>query len=171
MALYHRKGKICSIVFMLDRFFFKTVDFLSSPILSSVLSAWLVSQLIKSVISFLARHLSKRELIESLFWRTGGMPSSHSATVCALATSIGLKEGINSSIFMVCLTYAFTTIRDSLGVRYSTGEQAKKLNNIGRELKRKVGIEDTPVKEIKGHRPIEVLVGCWIGVSLGFIFS
>lgn len=155
---------------MLDNILFKTISFLSSPILGSVLGAWFVAQLIKSIIFLFRSEAKGKDLLKALVWTTGGMPSSHSATVCALTTSIGLKEGISSSIFMVCMTYAFITIRDALGVRYSTGEQAKRINYINKELNERFDIEDFSVKEIKGHSPSEVLVGCLIGIVLGFIF-
>jgi acid phosphatase family membrane protein YuiD len=37
---------------------------------------------------------------------SGGMPSSHTALVVGLCTSIGLKEGMQSSIFALCLVFS-----------------------------------------------------------------
>ncbi len=47
----------------------------------------------------------------------GGMPSSHSAVVCALAMLIGKEYGFGSGIFAVSLIFAFVVMYDAAGIR------------------------------------------------------
>jgi len=109
-------------------------------------------------------------MIETIIWRTGGMPSSHSAAVCALATSAGIYEGIESNFFVFCLVFAMIVLRDSLGVRRTAGLQAKALNNLGKQSAKFTGLEFRSVKEIHGHTPLEVLVGSCLGIVITFCF-
>lgn len=107
-----------------------------------------------------------------MFWKTGGMPSSHSACVVSICTSIGFKEGINSSTFMLSLFFTFITMRDAVGVRRSSGLQSKKINEIGRELEKNECIEEyKPIKEVNGHTPIQVIMGAIIGFLIGLSMS
>ncbi len=100
----------------------------------------------------------------------GGMPSSHTAFVVALATMIALKEGIASSAFSISLIMALIVIRDAIGFRRTLGRQSKTLNYIVRELaeeKKKSHLPRLP-EEI-GHNPLEVLVGGLIGLSISLL--
>ena len=68
---------------------------------------------------FKPRSLKSRDVVYSLLWRTGGMPSSHSSTTAALTTSLGFIEGMDSPIFISMLFFSMLVIRDALGVRRS----------------------------------------------------
>ena len=104
---------------------------IQSPIFLSALFSWIISQVLKSVIDiFRHRPRSARTIILHLLWATGGMPSSHSAVVAALATSIGFIVGVGSPIFVLTVFYGFITIRDALGVRRAAGSQAIVLNQL-----------------------------------------
>ena len=61
---------------------------------------------------------------------SGGMPSSHTALVVGLCTSIGLKEGMQSSIFALCLVFSLVVMYDATGVRLHAGRQAEVLNQL-----------------------------------------
>ena len=65
---------------------------------------------------------------------SGGMPSSHTALVVGLCTSIGLKEGMQSSIFALCLVFSLVVMYDATGVRLHAGRQAEVLNQLIVEL-------------------------------------
>ena len=106
-----------------------------------------------------------------MFWKTGGMPSSHSALVTALATSIGFNTGLRTPLFTLSLFYGILIIRDALGVRRSSGVQAQALNALSRELHEKLGTEHRQVKEVSGHSPSEVAVGAGLGFFIGLAFS
>jgi len=134
--------------------------------------SWFVAQLIKAVVDVLhVQRKSSRELAHTLFWRTGGMPSSHSSTVVALTTSIGFTVGVDSPVFLLSLFYGGLVIRDSLGVRRASGIQSQVLNQLGKRLAEKEGIDYEMVKEVHGHSPAEVSVGILLGFSIGIAFS
>ena len=99
----------------------------------------------------------------------GGMPSSHSATVVALATLIGKSEGFGSPIFALALIFALVVMYDAAGVRRAAGKQAKLLNKIV-ETPGLSGVEVSErLVEVLGHSPIQVIVGAIIGIVAGII--
>ncbi len=99
------------------------------------------------------------------------MPSSHSALVSTLSTTIGFHSGINSDIFILSLGFFFVTVRDALGVRRASGIQAMLLNKIGKILDEKGIMEFKPIKEVQGHTPAEVAIGCLLGFFIGIAFN
>ena len=139
----------------------------------SCVFSWIGAQFIKTAINLIyGRIHSFGDLIETMLWKTGGMPSSHSALVTSLCTTIGIKHGINSDFFVFALAFFLVTIRDALGVRRSSGLQAKKINELGTELGDKKLIDDyKKIKEVNGHTPMEVLCGCLVGFFVGLAFS
>ena len=144
---------------------------LASPVFLSALSSWLLAQVLKSVIMFFRnRPRTAKEILLNIFWTTGGMPSSHSAVVAALATSAGFVEGPSSTLFFVTLFYAVLTFRDALGVRRSAGAQAKVLNQLLRDLSARFTLRAKPVKEIHGHTMSEVFVGALLGFFIATAF-
>lgn len=149
------------------------VQLLRSPVLLACFFSWVGCQVIKTTISLIyGRIHSFIQLIETMIWNTGGMPSSHSAVVTALCTTIGFRHGFHSDIFIFSLFFAFITIRDAFGVRRATGLQAKKLNQLGKELSDKSVIQPyKPMKEVLGHTPMEVLCGCFMGFFVALSFS
>lgn len=109
----------------------------------------------------------------ALLFSSGGMPSVHSATVAALATVAFIEGGPDSPLFGITGLFAAIVMYDSLGVRRSAGEQAKTLNTLIDDLFQ-AGALKSPgryqhLKEILGHRPLEVVVGAQIGVCLAVI--
>ena len=118
------------------------------------------------------RDLRAKEFILRVLVGTGGMPSSHSATISAVALSIGLKEGFDSSIFAFAIVMVIIVIRDATGVRFSAGKQAEALNKILAYQHKKYKISYDKVKEVRGHTPLESFVGAIVGVlvSLGMYF-
>ncbi|MGI5096690.1 divergent PAP2 family protein [Treponema socranskii] len=146
--------------------------FLANPIFLACICSWFCSQFLKTIIALLSHKIrSLSVLFEMMVWRTGSLPSSHSAIVSALTTSIGFHSGIHSDIFILSLCFLLVTVRDALGVRRASGIQAKRLNEIGKELDRQKIIAYTPIKEVQGHTPLEVIVGLLIGFSIGFAFA
>ena len=145
---------------------------LFNPVFLACISSWFCAQFIKTVIAVLyGRIHSLCELLESLIWKTGGLPSSHSALVASLATVIAFRNGLDSDIFILAFCFFMVTVRDAVGVRRSSGIQAKKINEIGKQLKNKDLLEYTSIKEVNGHTPFEVTIGCLLGVFIGFAFS
>jgi hypothetical protein len=148
------------------------LSFLGNPVFLSAFSSLFITQLIKAFISLLrTRARSLREIFITLLWRTGGMPSSHAALCVSLSTAIGFREGFNSSVFVLSFFFCLVVIRDALGVRRSAGLIARSLNQLGRDLGPRLGMEFNPIKEVNGHTPTEVFVGCLLGFSIALAFS
>lgn len=145
---------------------------ITNPIFLSAVFSWIISQLVKTIITLITHPIrSVKELVELLLWKTGGMPSSHSALVASISTSIGFRNGITSDLFIFSCCFALVVIRDAVGVRRSSGLQAKALNELGQRVSTKIKYQFKPVKEIQGHRPMEVLVGILLGFFIGVAFS
>jgi acid phosphatase family membrane protein YuiD len=136
-----------------------------NPLFLSGVSSWFLAQLTKALIVLL-RVRQRREFIATMMWRTGGMPSSHSALFSALATAAAFSEGFHSNLFVVTFFLALTMMRDALGVRRSTGLQARVLNALSRDLSELSNHEFHPVKEVHGHTPLEVLTGAILGIII-----
>ncbi len=99
----------------------------------------------------------------------GGMPSSHSAVVTAMATMIGKNEGVGTPLFALSFLFAFVVMYDACGVRRAAGKQARLLNKIV-ETPGLTGMQVTEkLVEVLGHTPVEVFVGALIGVAVGLI--
>ncbi|MDR1074440.1 MAG: divergent PAP2 family protein [Treponema sp.] len=141
--------------------------FFENPLFLAPITSWFFAQLIKAVVVLSGRRRKTvRDALEALAWRTGGMPSSHSALVTSMATSAAFKEGLDSNVFIISLWFALIVIRDAMGVRRASGLQAYVLNLLGKKVAEKTGIEYHPVKEIHGHTPLEVVVGGLLGIFI-----
>lgn len=143
-----------------------------NPVFLAAVSSWFITQFTKTLVSILKNKIHKvSDVFSLMFWRTGGMPSSHSALVCSVTTAIGFHSGVKSDVFVLSFCLAMIVIRDALGVRRSSGIQAKTLNELGKNLNQKFQIPYKAVKEIQGHQPAEVLVGAVMGFFIGLAFS
>ena len=102
---------------------------------------------------------------------TGSMPSSHTSSVVSLATAIGIKEGIQSSLFTFSVVFAVVVMYDATGVRRAAGKQASVLNKIVDNIKKREGyaIIEENLKELLGHTPLEVFGGAVLGVIIAFL--
>jgi hypothetical protein len=123
--------------------------------------ACLLAQVLKLFFDFIKnRQVNFHLLIES-----GGMPSSHSALVTALATSIGQTVGWSSTEFALASIFAIIVMYDAAGVRRAAGDQARVINQIV-ELFEDNEFTEERLKEILGHTPLQVLVGSILGVAI-----
>lgn len=102
---------------------------------------------------------------------TGGMPSSHTALVMGLTTTVGLLEGVHSVMFDVSLVFAFIVMYDAAGVRQAAGRQAKVLNKIVEDLQHSLSFRESHLKELLGHTPREVIGGAILGVAVAFAIN
>lgn len=131
-------------------------------------SGWLVAQVLKTIIDAVVNKGFHPERLTG----SGGMPSSHSATVCALATASGIQFGVGSFPFAVSAILAIIVMYDARGVRRETGIQAQVINemieffkNMGRPLS-----YEEKLKEFIGHTPLQVLIGAILGITIGFAY-
>jgi acid phosphatase family membrane protein YuiD len=129
------------------------------------LVAWAVAQVAKVILaSMKARRLNLRVLADP-----GGMPSSHSAIVMGLATAVGKYDGWTHAPFAIALIFSFVVMYDAAGVRRAAGKQAAVLNRLVQDLMNMRGVQETELRELLGHTPVEVLVGAVLGIAAGLI--
>jgi acid phosphatase family membrane protein YuiD len=134
-------------------------------ILYATTAAWAIAQGLK-VLIYYVRH---RKINFRLFVGTGGMPSSHSAFVCCLATAIGLETGWGSPVFLLSVGIALVIMTDAAGVRRAAGQQAKILNEIMDDLNRNKPVPQRRLKELLGHTPVQVFVGAFLGIGIALL--
>jgi uncharacterized protein len=139
---------------------------LNNHVLWIAIAACLLTQAAKLIVEFaLHGKLNFRVLVE-----TGGMPSSHSALVTALATGVGLTNGWGSSEFAIAAVFAVIVMYDAAGVRQAAGKQAKILNQMIDELfQGEHQFTETRLKELLGHTPVQVIVGSIMGAIISCI--
>ncbi len=139
-----------------------------SAVLLASICAWAVAQLLKVFIAL----IRKRQIDLHLMVSTGGMPSSHSAIVCALATSVAMVEGLDSVAFGIAAILAMVVMYDAAGVRSWVGKQSIVLNRIVREIRsRRPFLElERDLREFIGHTPFEVIIGALLGITIAWLW-
>lgn len=139
--------------------------FITHPLLLSVFWAWIAAQAIKVIIfSITEKRMSFHRFVEP-----GGMPSSHAAAVVALLTGVGIREGIDSTLFIVTLVLALITIYEAIGVRRQSGRQAELLNELVPHLSPGYHIKHELIEQL-GHSPLEVLIGGVLGFFMALLW-
>ncbi|MCL1820616.1 MAG: divergent PAP2 family protein [Oscillospiraceae bacterium] len=141
--------------------------FTGNYILNVSVTAFLTAQVIKIIIEL---SVHRKKITFSRLTGSGGMPSSHSATVVALATSVYRVRGYDSTDFAIAAILAIIVMYDALNIRRAAGEHAKRINFIMQSLS-----EVTPetfqrqLKELLGHTPLQVVMGALLGLALGLL--
>ncbi len=137
-------------------------ELLSNQVLWTAILASVCAQLLKLFIYYLVERRWQWERLAE----TGGMPSSHSATVAALATGVGITEGWGSAYFAIAVVLAIIVMYDATGIRRAAGLHAERLNDLFEEFRAVVqqGPQPEPLKELLGHTYLEVGVGATLGV-------
>ncbi len=143
-----------------------TVAWFDNVTVWSGLAAWFIAQTAKLVGNF----VETKKLDPALFLALGGMPSSHSASVSAVATSVGLRVGFDSPIFAVALAFALIVMIDAQSVRRAAGEQARLVNQIVAELFKEHKLSQEKLAELLGHTLMEVMLGMLMGVLTAILF-
>ncbi len=131
------------------------------------LGAAFTAQLIK-VLIYIITH---KKINFKIFTTTGGMPSSHTAGVIALSTSVGLIEGFSSIAFAISIGFSLVVMQDASGIRRAAGKTAATLNRLVDEFfSRNHEVKPYEVlKELLGHTPLEVFCGMLLGMVIPFI--
>ena len=139
-----------------------------NEVLMSAILSWMLAQIIKTII-----HLFEtRKFVPERLIGSGGMPSCHSAAMCALTTSILINEGISSTYLAIAAVMSVVVMYDAMGVRRETGIHSAVLNEIISDY-REAGKELTPVekmREFMGHTPLQVLVGALLGIAFSLLY-
>lgn len=133
-----------------------------SPYIIAVVIAWVAAQGSKYLVyAYKTRSLSSFKQL----YLSGNMPSSHSATTVALASVVGLTDGVGSAIFAVAALFAAIVMYDAVMVRRSSGEQGLAIRAIIKEQGSRVQMP----RAAKGHEPLEVAVGALLGLTIGLL--
>ena len=145
----------------------------SNYILWATVAAWFTAQFAKMIITLIKERKFKPTM---MLFSCGGMPSSHTSTVSALATSIVIVEGPESVAFAISFIFAMIVVTDALGVRREAGRHAKLLNKIMEELfSGNSSRSERALKELVGHTPFQVVIGAVVGigtaVAMGFLMN
>ena len=137
-----------------------------------------VTQLLKLPINYIIT----RRFEPLIIFSNGGMPSSHSSLTVALATALGIQYGVSSPLFALALIFALVTMWDAAGIRYQASKHAQLLNlliqgfqllieQIKYRSASPAEFSAPPLKEILGHKPLEVMVGMLLGILIAFIVA
>ena len=136
---------------------------LASKALVIPIVTWLVAQALKTIIQATReKHLNIRYMVS-----TGGMPSAHSALVCALATTLGILYGVGASVFAISVFFAAIIMYDAIGVRQTVDKQSAILNHLLDEFPKTQPEFDRFLRELFGHTRFQVIAGA----ALGIIFA
>jgi len=126
---------------------------------------WFVAQLFK-----LLSTLIKKDFDLKRIFGTGGMPSSHTCFVVSLCAVIGKTAGVESAAFGISFAFAIVVMIDAAGVRQAAGKQAKLLNSL-MSAHFPGDVFNERLKELLGHKPLEVLVGAILGIVMGVLLG
>lgn len=135
---------------------------LISPYIIAIVIAWLLAHVIKYIIALVQG--KQLDMVRQLFI-SGGMPSSHSATVVSVWMVILLKDGPQSGLFGLATFVVLVVMYDAVKVRRSTGEQGEAIQQLIKEQKSKVPLP----RAAKGHTPVEVIAGAGLGALIGLV--
>ena len=139
--------------------------FLTNRHMLTALVAMALAQILKTFFDYWRTSSWQKALLFS----TGGMPSSHSSLAMSLAVSIGLYEGFDTTLFAVSAVLALVVMHDAQGIRRAAGQQAEAINFLFSKLEGQ-GIKlDKKLKELLGHRPIEVMAGAVLGLIVSLV--
>lgn len=132
-----------------------------------VLVSLSIANLVAQAIKIVTVAVKRKSVKWTILFATGGMPSSHSSTVTAMATSVGLIDGFSSTTFAIAVCAAVIVMFDAAGVRRNASKHAKVLNSLVQELLSPDHfMSREKLKEFLGHTPLEVFAGAGLGVAL-----
>ncbi len=132
-----------------------------------VLSSGLLAAGIAQTLKVIFHYVKNKKINFKIFTTTGGMPSSHSAGVIALATSVGMICGVTSVEFAISLGFSLIIMQDAAGLRRAAGKTAATLNRVVQEFVEHHETKPYEVlKELLGHTPFEVFCGAALGVTV-----
>ncbi|MGB8698291.1 MAG: divergent PAP2 family protein [Thermosynechococcaceae cyanobacterium] len=143
-------------------------NIIHNQVLLIAFASSIVAQILKLPIEYIKhRKINLRVLVG-----TGGMPSSHSAFVTALAAGVGQLKGWDGTEFAIAMVFAVIVMYDAAGVRQAAGKQARILNQIIDELFQEHPVfNENRLKELLGHTPTQVIAGSILGVAMAWAWG
>lgn len=142
-------------------------------LLNTPLVAAFVSTVLAQALKVLLVLATERRLAFDRLLETGGMPSSHSAAVAAVATVLGIQYGLGSPYFALAAVFGSVVIYDATGIRRAAGKQAELINDLVNQLNHLFddGFRPLALKTLLGHTYPQVLVGSLLGIGTGVMFA
>lgn len=137
----------------------------SYEIIVNGVEAAILAQLLK----FIGHFARTKKVDFQVLATTGGMPSSHTAGVISLSTTVGIICGFDSVEFAIAIGYSLVVMYDAAGLRRSTGKIAACLNKIRDDFYANGQMPTERLKELLGHTPMEVFFGALLGIFIAFI--
>ena len=131
-----------------------------NKVLIAGLIAWGLAQLIKIPLDY----LRTRRWNWALLLTTGGMPSSHSSLMTGTVFAIGLYHGFDTPLFALGVVITMIVTYDAAGVRRQAGIHAQRINVLVEELMHGHMFNESDLREVLGHTPLEVLGGILLGL-------
>lgn len=142
------------------------MEILSNQVFLVSAVAWAVAQTLKVVFFlFQERRLDLWRMVSA-----GGMPSSHSALVSALATGVGITDGVRSTTFAISVVFAAVVMYDAAGIRQAVSIQARLLNKMLDEYFKHQKWSEERLRELLGHTRVEVFAGAALGVTMALLW-
>lgn len=139
----------------------------TNQILWVAVLSWFVAQLLKVLFTLMNEH----RLDLSKLFASGGMPSSHSSFVVALAFGVGKTQGYHSPLFAISAVLSCIVMYDAANVRLEAGKQAAMINQIIQVMEDPNLKPEQRLKEILGHTPLQVLGGAVLGFIIAMSFT
>lgn len=144
------------------------LEIIGNRVIQAAALSWALAQLLKVILTLAV----SRRFDHTRVFGSGGMPSSHSAMACAMAMTIGYRDGFSSSIFALAFCFAGVVMYDAAGVRRSTGRNAAVLNHIMDGLSGNgFTFDEERLKELVGHTPLQVMAGALLGILTGTLIA
>ncbi|MEM4398068.1 MAG: divergent PAP2 family protein [Candidatus Woesearchaeota archaeon] len=152
------------------------LTFFSELIKNKIIIAVIFSYILTSILKIFFNFIKTKRIDLKLFFKTGGMPSSHSSSVSAMTSMIYFLEGM-SNLFIVCFIISFIVFSDALGIRKAAGKHAEIINKlvnfyfITKKNKSQKKEKEIPERlyELLGHTPLQVAVGIILGIIVSYI--
>jgi acid phosphatase family membrane protein YuiD len=130
----------------------------------------ILSGLAAQALKVLLELVLRRRWRPHLFFRNGGMPSSHTASVVTLAVLVGHEAGPHAPIFSLVLVFAAYVVFEATGLRQEVGHQARLLNDLVENLRHRHPVGQQHLREFVGHTWAEVAGGVACGVAFALPF-
>ncbi len=145
------------------------MDFFANKLIQAAFWGMTIAQVLKVVLILII----ERRIDFVRIKETGGMPSSHSATVAAVTTTCGMLHGVGSPLFAIYIIFGAIVIHDATGVRRAAGKHAEILNDLISELSHLIeeGKKEKALKTLLGHTYPQVFAGTILGIAVGYFFA
>lgn len=140
-------------------------DFFHNYVLIVGLISWFAAQLIKSILVLIETKKFRWERMIG----SGGMPSSHSSTVCSVVVAMARSSGVSSPLFALAFIFAAVVMHDAMGVRLEAGKHARIINVLLKKVDMKDLTEEKDLKELLGHTTLQVVAGAVLGIVIALI--